>query len=202
MSKAGKFLPALWPVFLLLLGQLNGQLFQRHAEQRQVERELVERRRHLEGLRAKTVAGRLEQRDYQALLKEFAVVTRLQASDPFLPPESSALASTQVASLVNALQGELVKMKELDVGGETLEFLPVVPGPQQRLGPFTCLEFGLELRGTFRALPDFLRLLSRLSKSRHLAISIGELRLDSRELDPLTGEGLRITLPVRAYVRD
>jgi hypothetical protein len=155
----------------------------------------------LEGLRAQAVAGALEKREYQALLKDFAALTALQASDPFRDPYTSTPSSVQVASLVTALQRALSEPVEED-GPPRLEFLSVSSGGQQRLGPFVMTEFGLNLRGRFRAIPGFLRMTAELARHRKLAISIGELRLDNREIDPATGEGLIISLQIRAYFRD
>ena len=195
------FLPLLWPLLLLALGQVNDGLLQRIEEQRRTAYQLEERRRYLEGVRARAVAGRLESQEYQALLKEFAALTSLQASDPFRDPQIATLGTVQMASLVDAIAEAMSEPVE-EGGPERLEFLSVSPGKQQRFGPFIMAEFGLNLRGRFRALPGFLRLMATLAHHRRLAISIGELRLDSTNLDPLTGEGLAITLLIRTYFRE
>lgn len=194
-------LPLLWPLALLVLGQLNNGFLQRVRDYRDGRELLESRRRHLDELRAQAVAGRLEGREYQALLKEFAALTSLQASDPFRDPQAAPLGTGQVASLVNGLQAALAEPVE-EGGAEPLQFLSVSPGQQQRIGPFIMVEFGLNLRGRFRALPSFLRLMTRLAHHRRLAISIGRLHLDSTYLDPVTGEGLAITLPIRTYFRE
>lgn len=195
------FLPLLWPLLLLAVGQVNGGLLERLDEHRKTALQMEERRRYLEGLRARSVAGRLDGREYQTLLKEFAALTSLQASDPFRDPQAGTLGTVQMASLVDELMEALTEPVEAG-GPERLEFLSVSPGQQQRVGPFIMAEFGLNLRGRFRALPSFLRLMARLARHRRLAVSIGELRLGSTDLDPLTGEGLAITLLIRTYFRD
>lgn len=196
-----RFLPTLWPLLLLCFGPISGELLPLLQQQQQTEQLLLERRRYLAELQAVAVAGRLERQEYQALLSQFSELTSLRASDPFRDRLTSAptLASSQIGSLVNAVQQALASTPP---GAGQLEFVSVSAGAQERIGPFVSFEFGLNLRGRFGALPEFLRLLSRVAKSRQLAVSIGELRLDSSYLNPLTGDGLTITLPVRAYVRD
>lgn len=195
------FLPLLWPLVLLALGTIHSGLLEDLERYRKGREMLESRRRQLESLRAQSVAGRLESQEYQALLKEFAALTSLQASDPFRDPQATSLGTGQVASLVDGLQAALSEPAEAG-GPEPLQFLSVSPGQQQRIGPFIMVEFGLNLRGRFRSLPSFLRLMTKLAHHRRLAISIGELHLDSSSLDPATGEGLAITLPVRTYFRD
>lgn len=192
-------LPILWPLLLLAAGAWFGGLRDRQAAQRAGEFRLLESRRHLEQLRARSVAGGIESREYEKLLKEFALLTALPASDPFRDPSTSPLTSVYVASLVSAVQEAL---RHTLPGEELPEFLSVVPGRPERIGPFVMVEFGLNMRGRFRSLPAFFRLMGSLAQNRRLAISVGELRLDSSRLDPNTGEGLGITLILRAYFRE
>ncbi len=163
------------------------------------ETRLLEARRQLEQLRARSVAGRIESQEYGELLKEFALLTELPASDPFRDPSASPLISVHVASLVTAVQQSL---QDPGRPGELPRFLSVTPGRPERIGPFVMIEFGLNLEGRFRSLPAFLQLTGNLAKSRRLAVSIGDLRLDSTHLNPTTGEGLGITLTLRAYFRE
>ena len=194
------FLPILWPLLLLLFGQVDGGLLVQIKEQRLIRARLEESRGRLDTLRAQTVAGRLEGLEYQALLKEFATLTSLQASDPFRDPQSVTLGSVHVASLISGLQNALAQPEE--GAPEPLEFLSVSPGGLQRIGPFVMMEFKLNLRGQFGSIPSFFRLMATLAHHRRLAVSIGELRIDGSQIDPVTGEGLAITLPVRAYFRE
>lgn len=199
--KLSSLLPVLWPLVLLSFSFAQTGLGQKLSEQRQTEAVLLASRRRLALLRAQAVDGRLEKLEYQALLKDFAAITSLQASDPFRDPKAPTPSTVQVASLVTALQDALAEPVE-DGGPPRLEFLSVSPGAQQRLGPFVMTEFGLNLRGRFRSIPGFLRLMAQLARHRRLAISIGELRLDSSNIDPVSGEGLTISLLIRAYFRD
>jgi hypothetical protein len=194
-------LPILWPLLLLLFGQFDGGLLVQIEEQRLIRVRLEESRGRLDSVRAQAVAGRLESLEYQALLKEFGALTSLQVSDPFRDPQSVTLGSVHVASLIRGLQNALAQPPE-EGAPEHLEFLSVSPGGQQRIGPFVMMEFVLNLRGRFGSIPSFFRLMARLGHHRRLAISIGELRIDSTQIDPVTGEGLAITLPVRAYFRE
>lgn len=194
------FLPILWPLLLLLFGRVDGGLLVQIKEQRLIRARLEESRGRLDSLRAQTVAGRLEGLEYQALLKEFATLTSLQASDPFRDPQSVTLGSVHVASLISGLQNALAQPEE--GAPKPLEFLSVSPGGLQRIGPFVMMEFKLNLRGQFGSIPSFFRLMATLAHHRRLAISIGELRIDGSQIDPVTGEGLAITLPVRAYFRE
>lgn len=192
-------LPVLWPLLLLISSAWFGGLQNLVNEGRTLERRLLEDHRRLDQLRARAVAGRIENAEYQELLQEFAVATALPASDPFRDPKSSALSSVHVASLVTAVQKALLEPGQDDA---LPEFLSVIPGRPERVGPFVMMEFGLNLRGRFHSLPAFLRLMGTLARHRRLAVSVGELRLDSRRMDPVTGEGLGITLTLRAYFRE
>ncbi len=157
--------------------------------------------RRLEMLRAVMVSGRLEKREYESLLKEFAALTSLQSSDPFRDPNAGTMSSIQVASLITSIQEALSSPVE-EEDPPRLELISVSPVGQERIGPFVMMEFALNLRGRFRAIPSFLRMTAELARHRKLAISIGELHLDSSEIDPTTGEGLAISLPIRAYFHD
>lgn len=194
------FLPVIWPLLLLLLGFLLDPLLGQLEDHRQTAALLQEGRTRLEGLRAKTVAGRLDTLEYRELVAQFAALTNLQASDPFRDPGVKALGTVQVASLIDGLQRALSQPLPPDQP-ERLEFLSVSPGVQQQISPFVTVEFALNLRGRFRAIPAFLDLLTNIGRSRNLAISVGALRIESTSETPTTGE-LTITLPVRAYFRE
>jgi hypothetical protein len=194
------FLPIFWPLLLLFYAQLDGGLLSLIEEYRLNLQRLENGRRHLESLKARVVAGRIVASEYETLLDDFATQTNLPASDPFRDPQAATVGSIQVASLVSGLQVALNGPEEnqrlLD-----LEFLPVSLGDQQRIGPFVMVEFALNLRGRYRAVPEFLGLLAQLGQQRRLVLSIGELRVDSTEMTQVNGE-LAITLPLRAYFRD
>lgn len=196
--------PLLWPVVLLFTSPLGQEMLARHSQHREVERLLHARRLRLEGLRAQAVAGRLEQREYERLVQDLAVLTGLKASDPFRDPEAPVLSSIQVAALFDALGRRVRARSEGPAPDATadLEFLPVTLGRQQGLGPFVMVEFILRFRGRFRSVAPLLHLVTELGRERRLVISLGELRLTPGEETEQTGAGLLITLPVRAYFRE
>ncbi len=194
-------IPILWPILLLGASLIQAGLPEKIAEQRMLSAKLDNDLRRLEMLRAVMVSGRLEKREYESLLKEFAALTSLQSSDPFRDPNAGTMSSIQVASLITSIQEALSSPVE-EEDPPRLELISVSPVGQERIGPFVMMEFALNLQGRFRAIPSFLRMTAELARHRKLAISIGELHLDSSEIDPTTGEGLAISLPIRAYFHD
>lgn len=198
--QARTLLPLAWSLLLVLSPLWGHSLRQRWNENSELKRQLQARQATLDQLRAVAVAARIEGREYDDLLLEFASLTGLRASDPFRDPAAEEPSSIQVAALVRAVQEASWKESDSD-SPSPITLLSVTPGARQRLGPFLMTEFELNLEGRFHSLSDFLDLLTQVGRNRRLAISIGSLKLSSQPSTAGTGT-LSITLPVRAYFRE
>lgn len=179
------------PLFLFFLGAFLDGVVARHYDLQRLERQRQHAQFRLEGLQAQSVAARLDQEEYRALVAEFEELVGLQ--------QARGDASDQLASLVGAVEQHF-----LDGGGgpnSALSFVSVSPGSQARFSSFVAVEFDLNLTGRFYALPAFLNRLTEIGQERDCTVSVGVLSLSSGAQTASTGE-LNITLPLRAYFRE
>lgn len=189
-------LPITLCLLLLTLSSVQTGLLADYQRARQVRRHLESARARLEAVKAQSLTATLEERNYQALIDEFAQVTRLSERARRVSPEE---VDTQVAQLVDGVTLGL----EADPFASSEEkaflvFRSVSPGQRQEFPPYLSVDFEINLEGRFFALPDFLALVRRVAEEQQCTVSIGELHLTSISGAPVPGS-LQIKLPLRAY---
>lgn len=189
-------LPIALCLLLLALSFAQAGLLQDYQRARQVHRRLQSARARLEAVKAQSLAATLEERNYQALIEEFAEVTRLSERARRV---SKGEVDTQVAQLVDGVTRGLEEEPFASSDEKTfLVFRSVSPGERQEFPPYLSVDFEINLEGRFFALPDFLALISHVAEEQQCTVSIGKLQLTPIPEAPIPGS-LQIKLPLRAY---
>lgn len=189
-------LPISLCLLLLALSFVESGLLQDYRESVQVQRRLRAADERLEQVRGLSVAASLEERNYQALVSEFAELTKLGDPEHTISKgEVAAQIAQFVAGVTKGLQEEPFVLSNEQT---QLIFRSVSPGQRQELTPFLSVDFEINLEGRFFALGDFFSLLSRIAQEQQCAVSIGELQLTPVN-DTSTPGRLLIKLPLRAY---
>ncbi len=151
-------------------------------------------------LRAQAVADRLAQQRYQELVEEFSALTSLESRSGQVGAVRGE-ASLQVAELIESLQARMADDSYQNGPIRPLRLHSVSAGQYSSFPPFVSVEFQLNLSGSFFSLPAFLVLLSESSQEGACVVSVGMLSVESTPETQRTGQ-LKITLPIRAYLRE
>ena len=193
-----RFLPLFLPLLLLAFSFWKAGLHTLYVEAQAVERRAVAAQSRLDTLQALSVASRIDSQKYENLVLEFSELTGLPLDSEYAVSKGEV--SAQVARFVDAVVEGLHDEEFAGLVDERayLLFQSVTPGQRQVVEPFLLVDFELNLKGRFFAVPRFLSLLSRIAADQRCAISIGVLEVARVSELANTGE-LVVTLPLRAY---
>lgn len=188
-------MPLTIPVLLFTIGTLFDGVLARTADLHRLELQRQHSQLRLEALQAQTVAARVGESSYPDLIEEFETIAGFRGR-----ATGDGDASAQLAAFVGAVEDHFLQKSgfEEDL---PLRFVSVSPGSEHSFPPFLAVEFDLNLKGRFHAIPGFLKRLSAISEEQACSVSVGVLRLSSGPKTWTTGE-LSITLPLRAYFRE
>lgn len=195
--RQGRLFALLLPVVLLSISFWKAGLQDRYQEAVSLKRQANRAQSRLEELRATSVASKIDQKKYRALVQEFALLTGLDTTQGEKSVPRGEM-TAQVGRLVDALTLELRSGSFSQSPDRYLNFRSVTPGERQVIEPFLFVDFELNWEGRFFALPEFLVLLSEIAEEQKCAISLGELQVVSTAEMGNAGS-LSITLPLRAY---
>lgn len=195
-ASLNRYLPFLIPIVLISLSFWRAGLVQSYSESQRLQERSAAARHKLDQLQALDVASKINDKEYQGLVYDFAQLTGLSLDRENALSKSEI--NTQVSQLINAVVSDLRRYEYAPTGERYLIYKGVTPGERQLIEPFVAVDFKINLEGRFFALPLFLDALSRIAREQKCAISIGELQVST--IDPNDNTGvLLITIPLRAY---